>query len=528
MRCAPGRLSLHPVIEAAALGDTRRNDRLFACIAALVAGGAVRVSENASWAHAMACYRFYQNDAVPLYVLYDVARDAVRAQLPRAGRVYLVHDPSLLDFSRHNAKRDRVPIGDHRGRGYELYSVLALDADGRPLDPVFQEVRNADGGHSSEPLPLSARRRAPPFVGHLEQMEKAVDATREQLAEFERVHVADREFDDVAMQRGMFATDPPERYIVRAQHPTRRVLHESWVCRRLTLAEGLHERVQADVRLGLVGARVASELGRLPCGNQPAAAAVTQRRGLTVAQTARMVQTVLALPDADARERWLADALAERAPILRAAPAPRAKTEADLFLGDIESVTRLASRLQVRLEEAAPLRVARPSLRGEGPDRIGRRVPQAAQPAGARRGRGTAHDGRRLLRVVPRRTGSQPRLPPLGSPSRLRGRRRRARRRRDLPCERLVEGPAEARPQRAWGALRPGRVHRNAGRRHRHLDSGRPAGWGPGRHRSVGSVWRSRRGGMVCGDAPPTVTCAGVRLFPGGLPDDHAAALVGG
>jgi len=41
-----------------------------------------------------------------------------------------------------------------------------------------------------------------------------------------------------------------------------------------------------------------------------------------------MVQTVLALPDADARERWLADALAERAPILRAAPAPRAKTEA--------------------------------------------------------------------------------------------------------------------------------------------------------------------------------------------------------
>jgi len=150
--CASGILFLHPLIEAAALNDTRRNDRLFACVAALVAGGAVRASEHTSWAHTMARYRFHQNDAVPLHALYDVARDAVRAQLPRGGRVYLAHDPSLLDFS----------------------------------------------GHTT---------------------------TREQLAGFERVHVADREFDDLAMQRGMFAADPPERNIVRAQHLTRGVLH---------------------------------------------------------------------------------------------------------------------------------------------------------------------------------------------------------------------------------------------------------------------------------------------------------------
>lgn len=222
-------LCLHPLIEAAALNDTRRNDRLFACVAALCAGGAVRASENASWAHTMACYRFYQNDEVPLHALYDVAREAVRGQIPKGGRVYLAHDPSLLDFSRHNAKRDRVPIGDHRGRGYELYSVLALDADGRPLGPVFQEVRTAHGCHSSEPLP-STRRRAAPFVGHIEQMEKAVHATRESFAEFERVHVADREFDDIALQRGMFASDPPERYIVRAHHLARRVVHEGERC----------------------------------------------------------------------------------------------------------------------------------------------------------------------------------------------------------------------------------------------------------------------------------------------------------
>lgn len=173
------------------------------------------------------------------------------------------------------------------------------------------------------------------------------------------------------LNRGHALTELEEAWLCRAlyrQHQLtqpeigRLLGHDkSWVCRRLTLAEGLHEQVQADVRLGLVGPRVASELGRLPCGNQPTAAAVAQRRGLTVAQAARMVQTVLALPDAEARGRWLADALAERAPILRAAPAPRAKTEADLFLGDIESVTRIASRLQVRLRDK-PLDAFEPAV----------------------------------------------------------------------------------------------------------------------------------------------------------------------
>jgi ParB-like chromosome segregation protein Spo0J len=173
------------------------------------------------------------------------------------------------------------------------------------------------------------------------------------------------------LNRGHALTELEEAWLCRALYRQHKLTQpeigrllghdKSWVCRRLTLAEGLHEQVQADVRLGLVGPRVASELGRLPCGNQPTAAAVAQRRGLTVAQAARMVQTVLALPDAEARGRWLADALAERAPILRAAPAPRAKTEADLFLGDIESVTRIASRLQVRLRDK-PLDAFEPAV----------------------------------------------------------------------------------------------------------------------------------------------------------------------
>ncbi len=173
------------------------------------------------------------------------------------------------------------------------------------------------------------------------------------------------------LNRGHALTELEEAWLCRALYRQHKLTQpeigrllghdKSWVCRRLTLAEGLHEQVQADVRLGLVGARVAADLGRLSHDNQPMASAVAQRRGLTVAQTARMVQTVLALPDADARGRWLADALAERAPILRAAPAQRAKTKADLFFGDIESVTRIAARLQVRLRDR-PLGAFEPAV----------------------------------------------------------------------------------------------------------------------------------------------------------------------
>jgi hypothetical protein len=74
--------------------------------------------------------------------------------------------------------------------------------------------------------------------------------------------------------------------------------HKSWVCRRLLLVEELDDAVQAHVRLGLLAPRTASELARLPRGNQLRAAEVVMRRGLTTGQAARLVQMVLACTDA--------------------------------------------------------------------------------------------------------------------------------------------------------------------------------------------------------------------------------------
>lgn len=125
--------------------------------------------------------------------------------------------------------------------------------------------------------------------------------------------------------------------------------HKSWVCKRLALSESLDEAVQADVRLGLLGASSARVLGRLPRGNQREAADVVIRRGLTLRQTERLVRDALACPYETRRRRLLADAMT-------GTPAPSsptrtavARTPAEWIVADASAAARLCARLQARL-----------------------------------------------------------------------------------------------------------------------------------------------------------------------------------
>jgi hypothetical protein len=131
--------------------------------------------------------------------------------------------------------------------------------------------------------------------------------------------------------------------------------HNAWVCRRLALAEGLDETVEADVRLGLLAARAGYEVTRLPCGNQREVAEVVVRRGLTVGQTARLVSAVLGCDGGAARATFLREAL-EGAGTPPSRPARRPRSPAEMLVGDIGGITRLAARLQAQLL-AAPLSV---------------------------------------------------------------------------------------------------------------------------------------------------------------------------
>jgi hypothetical protein len=123
--------------------------------------------------------------------------------------------------------------------------------------------------------------------------------------------------------------------------------HKSFVCRRLTLAEGLSDGLTASVRLGLLSATAAVELGRLQRCNQDVVARAMARRGMTTRQTTRLVDALLAAPAAE----W--ERLLEQTP--QAAPpakggAPR-RTPAEQLVADAWTMKRVAVRLHARLLE---------------------------------------------------------------------------------------------------------------------------------------------------------------------------------
>ena len=155
-------------------------------------------------------------------------------------------------------------------------------------------------------------------------------------------------------------SDLEEAWLVRALYRDDRMTqpqiaqllgrHKSWVCRRLVLAEGLAESVAADVRLGLVSATAARDVGRLPRGNQEQVAQVIARRGLTTRQTTRLVEQLLAAGDERARGAILAEV--ERASASSAPRAVRAPvTPGEAMIADAAALATRATRLQVRLLE---------------------------------------------------------------------------------------------------------------------------------------------------------------------------------
>ena len=121
--------------------------------------------------------------------------------------------------------------------------------------------------------------------------------------------------------------------------------HKSWVCRRLTLAEGVSDEITASVRLGLLSATAVRELARVPRGKQDPVAHAVARRGMTTRQTARLVDELLAAPAVE----W--DRLLK--PASRAAPAAKGgasrRTPAEQLVADAWTMKRVAARLHARL-----------------------------------------------------------------------------------------------------------------------------------------------------------------------------------
>jgi ParB/RepB/Spo0J family partition protein len=172
-----------------------------------------------------------------------------------------------------------------------------------------------------------------------------------------------------------------EAWVVRALYREERLTQpaigqllgrdKSWVSRRLLLAEGLDDGVQVDVRLGLLAARTAEALSRLPRGNQPQAAEIVMKQGLTQHQTEHWVKELLGLP-ASEREAALVQALEGLAELdqlpSRGRPRHRERTPAQEIAGDVSTLLRVCGRLQARLHARPLIALGQPAqeIVGEG------------------------------------------------------------------------------------------------------------------------------------------------------------------
>src|SRR5436190_23572284 len=114
---------IEDVVRNAELGDVRRNGRAMLIIANILEGhasathGTQGAGHEDPWAHAMGAYRFFDNDDVSLPQLYGMSQAALQQLVPPGTRCYAVHDFSVLDYSKHAEKLDRIQVGNERGRG---------------------------------------------------------------------------------------------------------------------------------------------------------------------------------------------------------------------------------------------------------------------------------------------------------------------------------------------------------------------------------------------------------------------------
>jgi hypothetical protein len=131
--------------------------------------------------------------------------------------------------------------------------------------------------------------------------------------------------------------------------------HKSWVCRRIGLSTRLEEKVQEDVRLGLIPPSTAREIVRLPRGNQATAAEAVCRHGLSARDTHRLVQVLLEA-DPEQRQAILRDPRQELSPSPREpAPAadPRLGRVANRIRGQVLRIHSAALRLEAILFEGS-------------------------------------------------------------------------------------------------------------------------------------------------------------------------------
>jgi|SRR5208282_1398814 len=183
------------------------------------AGPRALPGETSAMASTQAIWRFCGNRRLTLPKLAQPLLARARQAANQCCRRYalVVHDWSNLDYRTHASKQDRIVLGNALEIGYELRSALLVSDRGEPLAPLCQDLRAADGVHSTRQPCVQ------PSQSCLDELEPVFSYIDELELGFPVVHIIDREADSVAHYRQWQAAG--HLFLVRAD-AERIVKHE--------------------------------------------------------------------------------------------------------------------------------------------------------------------------------------------------------------------------------------------------------------------------------------------------------------
>jgi hypothetical protein len=175
------------------LGDQRRNARAVRIAAAMTARPDASIPQQMGGVHqAKAAYRFFsRNDMVTFDSLSSQHHQQTRERLGKLSRVLLIGDGTELDYSHHPATGGLAKIGDWRGRGFSLHSVLAIDPQRQILGLAYQNLFHRYDVDKTETRTQRSRRDRESLV-----WSKSVEALASPPPGCEYIYINDRASDN--------------------------------------------------------------------------------------------------------------------------------------------------------------------------------------------------------------------------------------------------------------------------------------------------------------------------------------------
>jgi hypothetical protein len=164
----------------------------------VAAGPSHKPAEAEGASQRQAAWRFFKNARVTLPVLAEPLREVARKALADspAPCALAIHDWCTLAYGDHDSKTDRAPLTHEHDIGYDLATVLIVDAaNGDTLAPADLNLRTADAIHSTRPEAIAYH------CDHLSQVLPAMEESKTWGLPKPLVHVIDREADSVGHYR---------------------------------------------------------------------------------------------------------------------------------------------------------------------------------------------------------------------------------------------------------------------------------------------------------------------------------------